>query len=413
MTTVPDGFQELLTASVGAGQAEVVLEALRQTPSVSVRLNPVKLTECPFPEADSVPWSPYGYLLKERPVFTLDPLFHAGCYYVQDTSAMYVGHVFRQMMTALAPGCRVLDLCAAPGGKTTDLAASLREHFGERFSLVANEVMRSRYAVLRSNVDSWGDPRVSTVSRDPSAFGDEPLFDAILADVPCSGEGMFRKDAQAVAEWSPKTVEFCAARSRRILSDIWPTLRPGGLLIYSTCTFNHFENDDTVAWIAAELGADVIPLAPFPPVVNTAHGQLLLPGLVPGEGQYVAALRKKESAGGSTFSAAKMMADASKNGSSTGRKTGRAKDAFPGALAQLFATGNALSPATPALPLVNVDRETALRYLHGDALVLPADAPLGPVTIGYEGHPLGPAKNLGKRCNNLYPKNKRIRMDIR
>ena len=418
MTTVPDGFQELLTASVGAGQAEVVLEALRQAPSVSIRLNPAKLMECPFPDADPVPWSPYGYLLKERPVFTLDPLFHAGCYYVQDTSAMYVGHVFRQMMDALAPGCRVLDLCAAPGGKTTDLAASLREHFGNRFSLVANEVMRARYAVLRSNVESWGDPRVSTVSRDPSAFGDEPLFDAILADVPCSGEGMFRKDAQAVAEWSPKTVEFCAARSRRILSDIWPTLQPGGLLIYSTCTFNHFENDDTVAWIAAELGADVIPLAPFPPVVNTAHGQLLLPGLVPGEGQYVAALRK-HSAGGSTLS--------------TGRKTGRAKDAFPGALAQLFATGNALSHtgrggsaffaatmmadasknATPALPLVNVDRETALRYLHGDALVLPADAPLGPVTIGYQGHPLGPAKNLGKRCNNLYPKNKRIRMDIR
>ena len=412
MTTVPDGFQELLTASVGAGQAEVVLEALGQTPSVSVRLNPVKLTDCPFPDADPVPWSPYGYLLKERPVFTLDPLFHAGCYYVQDTSAMYVGHVFRQMMDALAPGCRVLDLCAAPGGKTTDLAASLREHFGERFSLVANEVMRARYAVLRSNVESWGDPRVSTVSRDPSAFGDEPLFDAILADVPCSGEGMFRKDAQAVAEWSPKTVEFCAARSRRILSDIWPTLQPGGLLIYSTCTFNHFENDDTVAWIAAELGADVIPLPPFPPVVNTAHGQLLLPGLVPGEGQYVAALRK-HSAGGSTFSAAKMMADASKNVSSTGRKTGRAKDAFPGALAQLFATGNALSPETAGAPLVNVDRETALHYLHGDALVLPEDAPVGPVTIGYQGHPLGPAKNLGKRCNNLYPKNKRIRMDIR
>ena len=385
----PDGFQDLLTVSVGPELASGVLNGLQQAPSVSVRLNPSRLTECPFPEAVKVAWSPYGYLLKERPVFTLDPLFHAGCYYVQDTSAMYVGHVFRLFLDRLQPGCRVLDLCAAPGGKTTDLAASLRERFGDRFSLLANEVMRNRYGILRSNVETWGDPCVSTVSRDPSAFGTYPLFHAILADVPCSGEGMFRKDRQAVDEWSPKTVEFCAARSRRILSDIWPTLAPGGLLIYSTCTFNHLENDDTVAWIAAELGADILPLPAFPPVVNTRFGQVLLPGLVPGEGQYVAALQKHgnlDQWDGSAFSFAKNRADA---------------------------PGNTSPAQQDSAPLVNVDRNTALQYLHGDAIVLPADAPLGPVTIGYEGHALGQAKNLGKRCNNLYPKNKRIRMDIR
>ena len=386
MTGIPDGFQELLVASVGAERAGTVLAALQTAPSVSVRLNPAKLQECPFPEAEKVAWSPYGYLLKERPVFTLDPLFHAGCYYVQDTSAMFVGHVFRQVTEALQPGCQVLDLCAAPGGKTTDLAASLRERFGDRYTLISNEVMRNRYGVLRSNVETWGDPRVGTVSRDPSAFGCEPVFDAIVADVPCSGEGMFRKDAQAVAEWSPKTVEFCAARSRRILSDIWPTLKPGGILVYSTCTFNHFENDDTVAWIAGELGADVVPLTSFPPVAGTKYGQVLLPGLVPGEGQFVAALKKH---GDITDTIG-------------GRFPGRAE--FPGASA---------SSSLPAGQIVNVDRQTALNYLHGDAIVLPADAPIGPVTIAYEGHPLGPAKNLGKRCNNLYPKNKRIRMDIR
>lgn len=381
----PEGFIELLQASTG--HADTVAEALTKAPSVSIRLNPSKLQECPFPDAEKVPWSPYGYLLKERPVFTLDPLFHAGCYYVQDTSAMFVGHVFREVTQYLQPGCRVLDLCAAPGGKTTDLAASLRERFGDRYSLIANEVMKNRFAVLRSNVETWGDPCVATVSRDPSAFGNEPAFDAIVADVPCSGEGMFRKDEEAIADWSLRTVEFCAARSRRILADIWPTLTPGGLLIYSTCTFNHFENDDTVEWIAKELGADVIPLPAFPPVVNTAHGQALLPGLVPGEGQYVAALRKH------------------------------------GEQAFISATGKVLSPSgrntagSPgnnlAGPLVNVDRLTALHYLHGDAIVLPEGAPIGPVTIGYEGHALGPGKNLGKRCNNLYPKNKRIRMDIR
>ena len=397
----PEGFQELLAASVGPEQAATVLDALQQAPSVSIRLNPSKLQACPFPDATPVPWSPYGYLLKERPVFTLDPLFHAGCYYVQDTSAMFVGHVFRQVTGELQPGSRVLDLCAAPGGKTTDLAASLRERFGDRYSLLANEVMRNRFGILRSNVETWGDPCVDTVSRDPSAIGNEPLFHAIVADVPCSGEGMFRKDAQAVAEWSPKTVEFCAARSRRILSDIWPTLAPGGILIYSTCTFNHFENDDTVAWIAGELGADVITPkeeilrfaqndrgeaqndrgeAQNDIITTTKYGYALLPGKVPGEGQYVAALKKHGALEGIISS-------------------GKAKDA--------------LSPSGEAAPLVNVDRETALKYLHGDAVVLPEGAPIGPVTIAYEGHALGPAKNLGKRCNNLYPKNKRIRMDIR
>ena len=377
-----EDFIQLLRVSTG--QAETVLEALEAAPSVSIRLNPSKLKECPFPNATPVAWSPYGYLLKERPVFTLDPLFHAGCYYVQDTSAMFVGHVFRQVLERLEPGASVLDLCAAPGGKSTDLAASLRERFGDRFSLLCNEVMKNRYGVLRANLDTWGDPCTACVSRDPSAFGDAPLFDVILADVPCSGEGMFRKDAQAVAEWSLQTVEFCAARSRRILGDIWPTLKPGGFLIYSTCTFNHFENDDTVEWIARELGADILPPQEFPPVVNTRFGQVLLPGLVPGEGQYVAALRK--------------------HGESSST---RQADVF-----RLFQAQRPLPPDASA-PLVNVERETALRYLHGDAIVLPEDAPTGPVTIGFQGHPLGPGKNLGKRCNNLYPKAKRIKMDVR
>ena len=359
-------FTALLEESVGAERAATVLEALQAAPSVSVRLNPEKLRTCPFPDATPVAWSPHGYLLKERPVFTLDPLFHAGAYYVQDTSAMFVGHVFRQL--PLQEGATVLDLCAAPGGKTTDLAASLRERLGDRFTLLSNEVMRARYGVLRSNVETWGDPRVGTVSRDPSAFGNTPLFDVIVADVPCSGEGMFRKDAQAVAEWSPQTVEFCAARSRRILRDIWGTLKRGGYLIYSTCTFNHLENDDTVAWVA-----DAIP---------TRCGYALLPGLVPGEGQYAAVLRKHG-------------------------------EAEPVRSADPFVLFRAERPSPPeALPSWDVDRRTALQYLHGDALALPAQAPVGPLTICYQGLPLGPAKNLGKRCNNLYPKAKRIRMDI-
>ena len=346
-----------------------MLEALSQEPSVSIRLNPEKIKECPFPDAENVPWSPYGYILKERPSFTLDPLFHAGCYYVQDTSAMFVGHVARPYMDT--PGMTVLDLCAAPGGKTTDLAASLRERFGDNFTLLANAVMKARFGVLRSNVETWGDSRTGVVSRDPSAFGTTPLFDMIVADVPCSGEGMFRKDAKAVEEWSLQTVDFCAARSRRILADIWPTLKPGGILIYSTCTFNHRENGDTVEWIAAELGADIL------------EEHIMLPGLVPGEGQFVAALRK--------------------HGTPDGVRGG---DPL-----RIFRAEMPIKAVNDGV-IVNVDRQRALQYLHGDAIKLPEDAPLGMVTIAYQGHPLGPAKNLGKRCNNLYPKGKRIRMQV-
>ena len=377
-------FIDLLTESVGEADAATALKALEAEPSASIRLNPAKLTECPFPDATPVPWSPYGYLLKERPVFTLDPLFHAGAYYVQDTSAMMVGHLFRQLIGPLQEGLCVMDLCAAPGGKTTDLAASLREHDGGKSLLLANEVIRSRYAVLRSNVATWGDERVGIVSRDPSAFGSAPLFDVVVADVPCSGEGMFRKDPKAVEDWSPETVDFCTARSRRILSDIWPTLKEGGFLLFSTCTFNRKENDETVAWAADELGAEILNLGPQEPAIRTAHGYLMLPGRVPGEGQYAAVLRK----GGSLTPL-------------------RKADPFT-----LFLAERPVEPVDN-LPSWEVDRETALRYLHGDALKLAPEAPIGPLCISFKGLPLGPAKNLGTRCNNLYPKAKRIKMDIR
>lgn len=370
-------FISLLRESAGEKYAEITLEALTKEPSTSVRLNPSKLKECPFDGAERIPWSPYGYILKERPVFTLDPLFHAGAYYVQESSAMMVGELFRQVTKDIEGHLNVLDLCAAPGGKTTDIAASLRERLGDSFSLIANEPVKNRYSILKGNVETWGDKRVGVVSKDPSAFGSEPMFDVIVTDVPCSGEGMFRKDPRALQEWAPDLPSFCAARSRRILADIWPTLREGGILIYSTCTFNHLENDDTVEWTARELGADVIGPEELPPSIRTKNGFLMLPGLVPGEGQYAAALRKHGE----------------------------------GAVLRRFPV-NAVIDSAEDGPMVNVDRATALKYLHGDAIKLPDDAPRGPVTISFQGLSLGPAKNLGTRCNNLYPKGKRIKMDV-
>ena len=352
--------------------------------STSIRLNPFK--GCDGPEGTPVPWSPYGRILAQRPNFTLDPLFHAGCYYVQDSSAMFVGHLFRKYLPA-GSGLRVLDLCAAPGGKTTDLAASLREALGDKFELTANEVMKARVSVLADNVGVWGDPNVTVTSADPAVIGRlmKGYYDVIVADVPCSGEGMFRKDPRAVAEWTPELPGICAARQRRILADVWPALKEGGLLIYSTCTYEDCENDSNLEWAARELGGDIIPPEDeFPQygVRLTRCGSLLKAGEVPGEGQWAGALRKTSSA-----------------------PSARCK------VADLRPLESRLQIFDEKIPRVELDLQQALRYLHRDSLFLP-QAPLGMLVVCYRQHPLGFAKNLGTRCNNLYPKSRRIQMDV-
>lgn len=370
---------------------------------VSVRLNPFKTPSSSLPileGAQRVPWSEYGYILRERPVFTLHPLFHAGCYYVQDSSAMYVGHVFRKALEQFGPGVRVLDLCAAPGGKTTDLSASLRERFGDDFTLVSNEVMKDRASVLRDNIARWGDPNVLATSVDPKAFASlGAYFDIIVCDAPCSGEGMFRKDPRARKEWSEDVVKLCAARQKRILSDVWPSLKSGGVMVYSTCTYERCENDEILLWASESLGAEILaPQDEYPQsgVALTECGSLLRAGEVPGEGQWVGAMRKTAA-------------------DSRGRKAAGLETLSP----RRFPLESKATDPDWALsikysheyPEVELDKKTALRYLHRDALQLP-DAPLGYLAVTYRGVPLGFVKNLGRRCNNLLPMSRRILMDV-
>lgn len=354
--------------------------------STSIRLNPFK--GCDGPEGTLVPWSPHGRILFERPNFTLDPLFHAGCYYVQDSSAMFVGHLFRKLaLGQRSRTFRVLDLCAAPGGKTTDIASSCRETLGEAFELTANEVMKARASVLADNVAVWGDPNVTVTSVDPAVIGRtmKGYYDVIVADVPCSGEGMFRKDPRAIAEWTPELPGICAARQRRILADVWPALREGGLLIYSTCTYEDCENDSNLEWAARELGGEIIPaeneFAQYG-VELTRCGNLLRAGTVPGEGQWAGALHKTSEA-----------------------PSARCK------ITDLRPLESRLQIFDESVPKVELDLQQALRYLHRDTLFLP-DAPRGMLTVCYRSHPLGFVKNLGSRCNNLYPKSRRIQMDV-
>lgn len=409
-------FKKILERAVGRENAAIAFPAFRQPASVSVRINPSKVADpeafvasCFGGGAEKVPWSPFGYLLPERPQFTLDPLFHAGCYYVQDSSAMFAGEVFRNLpgrFGDLGRPVRVLDLCAAPGGKTTDLAASLRLALGDGFVLVANEVVRSRAGVLADNVAVWGDPNVVVTSVDPKAFASfGGFFDAVLADVPCSGEGMFRKDPEAAAAWSEDVVRLCAARQRRILSDVWPSLREGGVLLYSTCTFEEAENDGNVEWAAQELGAETLPPPAGGPLLPTRTGTLLVPGFVKGEGQFVAALLKTSPSG--TFRGRGNVLDwLHPLLSGIPEEVVKGTDLVPTAgLALSIAAGK------DRYPKVELDRETALRFLRREVIFL-KDAPRGFVLVCHEGHPLGFVKNLGNRCNNLHPLSRRIRMAL-
>lgn len=460
---INENFRIYLEEAIGHENALVAFSAFERPASVSIRMNPFK--QCRQIQGREVPWCRYGHILEERPVFTLDPSFHAGAYYVQDSSSMFVGHAFREILGKKPPVAgrriRVLDLCAAPGGKTTDLAASLRELYGDDFLLVSNEVMKARVGILADNVALWGDPNVVVTSDDPKAFASLPgFFDVILADVPCSGEGMFRKDEEAVKQWSEDNVALCQARQKRIVADMWPALAQGGVFIYSTCTFNRKENDENVRWIAEELGADPITedntLPDMPGVLKTAMGYSLVPGFVEGEGQYCAALVKTSEVSSSYF------APVSKRRGvpvSKGKK-----DEFPKSIYGLFdrkvylavkgekiiavpeylkddlimlegvlhvvASGCAagmvkgkdfvpdadlalsLMLSSEAYQTVGVDRETALAFLHRDAVVLP-EAERGYVILRYEGANIGFVKNIGSRCNNLHPQSRRIRMDIK
>ena len=457
---IKETFRKYMEEAIGHENALVAFSAFEEPASTAVRYNPFKA--CRKMDGTQVEWSRHGLILPQRPLFTLDPLFHAGAYYVQDSSSMFVGHAFRQMLEKVSKPSgrpfRVLDLCAAPGGKTTDLAASLRESLGDGYLLVANEVMKARVGILADNVALWGDPAVVVTSDDPAAFAALPgFFDVIVTDVPCYGEGMFRKDEEAVQQWSEDNVSLCEARQRRILADVWPSLKEGGMLVYSTCTFNRRENDGNVEWIASELGADILTsedlLGGMPGVLKTEHGYSLVPGHVVGEGQYCAALMKtsQDTISDSPARSRKAPRQTKMTPVPDGlqrlmnvpvvfRTKGETIAAVPQTIAadvarveevlHVVAAGCAvgvvkgkdmvpdadlalsLMLSEDAYPAVELDRQAALAFLHRDAQVFP-DAPRGYLLLKHEGLALGFVKNLGNRSNSLHPQSRRIRMDIK
>jgi 16S rRNA C967 or C1407 C5-methylase (RsmB/RsmF family) len=222
----------------------------------SVRVNPAKLEIPVFPNFQPVSWSRYGWYLQSRPSFTFDPLFHAGCYYVQEASSMFLEQALKQCAD-VSKKLRVLDLCASPGGKSTHLQSLLSTDS----LLVSNEVIRNRAAVLKQNIIKWGTANVVVTNNDPMHFGRlEGFFDVMVIDAPCSGSGLFRRDETAIQEWSPDNVQLCYGRQQRILSDAMPALKEGGILIYSTCSYSRLEDEQIMDWLVEEWGMESLSL---------------------------------------------------------------------------------------------------------------------------------------------------------
>ena len=408
---LPEEFIQQTKAMMGDELFHTFLNALHEKPSVSIRLNPSKpnthhpstlFQSLPYggrlEGATPIPWCSTGYYLDDRPAFTFDPLLHAGAYYVQESSSMFLESVMKEYVTE--PVC-MLDLCAAPGGKST-LARTL---LSPDSLLISNEPIRNRAQILSENVQKWGYPQHIVTNNYPKDFRKaKMLFDVILTDVPCSGEGMFRKDEGAIREWSPKNVEHCWKLQREIVGDIWNCLRPGGILIYSTCTFNTKENEENVQWIAEELGADILPVATEDSWNIT--GSLLkgfnepvyrfIPGKTSGEGLFMAVLRK--------------------HGDRETRRQGDKETRKQESLLKSIKTLNiipsdfieSLRQAQEA-PHAELSYEQAIAYLRREAIVLPAETPRGIVVVTYHQLPLGLVKNIGTRANNLYPKEWRIK----
>lgn len=445
---LPSDFLKYLAESAGDELVPRIAEAIASNPVTAIRLNPFKtkkLLEAGYSIEDilqmidaedggyeSIPWCADGFYLNRRPSFTHDPLFHAGLYYVQEPSSMFLS-VLQPIIDSLLRSVKrlnVLDLCASPGGKTTHLCSMLgsKENLpnADRSLLICNEVIRSRTGALAENMVKWGrHTNVMVTSEDASKFSVlDGFFHLILVDAPCSGEGMFRKDRDSVNEWSVNNVALCASRQQRIVSDVWSSLAEGGYLAYSTCTFNRYENDDNVRWICEELGAKVVDLSEFMKselefmkseleslsgiFKSKAGGYHFFPGVTKGEGFYFALLQKKstDDQEQTTFrEPSKNVLAALKRIYSIdcfAKGEQKGKDFVPSAEYALSLDYEGVYPS------IEVDRQTALLFLARENFTLP-NAPKGFLRITYKGLGLGFVKNLGNRLNNLHPVNRRIR----
>ncbi|HVD99147.1 MAG TPA: hypothetical protein VNB90_13145 [Cytophagaceae bacterium] len=448
----PSAFQSQMQTLLGT-EYKAFEKAYETKGPVSIRFNPDK-NKSSVKQAP-VPWTSYGSYLESRPVFTLDPSFHAGAYYVQEASSMFLEQAFRQHVD-LSASLNILDLCAAPGGKSTHIASLIND----QSLLVSNEVIKSRAYILKENLQKWGKSNVVVTHSDPERFSAlKSFFDVIVVDAPCSGEGLFRRDEEAMKEWSPENVQLCVSRQQRILEAVWPCLKPEGILIYSTCTFNTNEDEQNIDWLLREQEAESLLLQSpsewgITEVSSEAGGKgyKFFPHKTKGEGFFISIVKKKTGEE-YIFKSRKMKnpftvlsketeaetKDWLKNTSLKKILFGEQLLALPsGKLDEIIYLTNHLHivscglelaelkkkncvPA-PSLalsvdlaqeffPRIELDYQQALRYLAKENFDI--ELPEGDWILAcYKGLPMGWLKKINNRFNNYYPVEWRIRMNI-
>lgn len=454
---LPHKFVERMHSELGVLEAEQLCAALHSEPSTSIRLNPRKMTS-PKWLGRQVGWNEWGYILNERPAFTLDPDFHAGAYYVQEASSQFAGYILSQAMggTKQCIGSRILDVCAAPGGKSTHYASLV----GERGLVLANEINRSRAAVLADNARKWGLGNMVVACNDSSRLAAfEGWFDAVAVDAPCSGEGMFRKSEEALEQWSEANVAMCAERQWEILQNAFVTLRAGGVLIYSTCTFNRSEDEGVVRRACEEWGEELeaAPTIEVDPSWGVEVGRegvfqtfRFFPHRVEGEGMFMAVAIKAGIPSSHRRAPKARRQAVAKVDPKSAQELGRwvrepqsmrfysAGETLYGCRSEIYDDVAALSSSlaviysgvamgqifkgklkpdgalalyadldTDAVEVRDVDLEQALKFLRKQDVAADPFAE-GINLVRYEGRALGFVKRVGVRVNNMYPNSLRI-----
>lgn len=446
---LPENFISQIQQILGA-EYDNFIDSLNQPAPTSIRLNPnKKVSNKLFDEnLEQVKWNTNGFYLPKRPVFTLDPAFHAGAYYVQEASSMFVAEAIRQTVD-LAKPLKIMDLCAAPGGKSTLLASSLNQ----QSLLVANEVIKSRVAPLKENLIKWGFSNYIVSNHDPEEMIDlEGFFDVVLTDAPCSGEGLFRKDPKARNEWSENNVQICSARQKRILQAAAMLVAPNGYLCYSTCTYNEKENEQNAKWLTQTADFEEIKLNISADwgITEKSIGYQFFPHKVKGEGFYLAIFKKTRGDNQEAKGKIKLNRVSQKKVEVLKKwlktpenfefyeKPEGSIIAIPTNLINEYATifrilqkrssgleigqfkGEdfvpshelALSTAISSeLPFIELSKEDALKYLKRESFEI-SSTERGWFLAKYEGLNLGFLKIIDNRVNNYFPKEWRIRMDI-
>lgn len=440
MKIFPESFQQKMKELLKEDSADF-FESQENPPPISLRKHPIKQKTSLFPEAQKVDWCHDGIYLATRPVFTYDPLFHAGTYYVQEAGSMLLEKLLSPILEKNRH-LKILDLCAAPGGKSTHVLSLMN---GDGI-LVSNEIIPLRNKILRQNIAKWGYSNCIVTQNKGEDFAKSKIqFDVIIVDAPCSGEGLFRKDDQAILEWSVEQVMVCSQRQTKILEDILPSLKPRGYLIYSTCTYESAENDDQIEQLISNFGMKVVTPEPPSGITLTEYGWQAFPHRVPSEGFYCCLLKKegellvenlssptkttsKKSALPSfekwlndensfiitqqqdfIYAASKEVHELTQQLSKTNyiRMSGlllgeiKGKDFIPSAELALSLSVNR------NLPTVDLNLQEAINYLCGEPLQAQSEE-LGWHLVTYQNQPLGWAKKIASRWNNYYPKEWRI-----